>query len=465
MKILLVRPKPPTNTVGLKYVMVCEPLELEYMAASVAKQHQVIIIDLILERKTLAHFIQKHTPDLVGLTGYITHVNLIKEYARRIKSIRPDCAIVVGGVHAEVQPADYEDPHIDYIIAADAHLSFPQLVDRLSTDQSTTEIPGLWNPQLKVVPAKSISFPDYFPARELTRRYRSSYYYMFHNPCALIKTSYGCPYSCNFCFCIQITDEQYFARPIDDVIQEIAGISEPEIYIVDDNFLVSRERVLEFCDKLELGNIQKQFLIYGRADFIATNPDVMTRFKALGLRAVIVGLESWDQDELDSYVKKTSLETSERAVRILAENGIDCYGTFILSPDWSGEDFQKLYAWIRKLDLIFVNLQPLTPLPGTEIFETYVDSLIVERDNYEEWDLAHLVLKPSKLTPHNYYWNIVKLYYKITMRGSSIYRMLTRYGVWETLKLSRGATIVTIQYLLKIFAAWFVCSAKPSKTS
>ncbi len=461
MKILLVRPKPPENTVGLKYVMVCEPLELEYMAASVSEQHEVIILDLILEKLGLPYFIKKYRPDLVGITGYITHVNAIKSYAHEIKLISPNCAVVVGGVHAEVLPADFDDQNIDYVIDADAHQTFPLLVEKLSQEQSPTNIAGIWKHDQAELPNKSTTYPDFFPARKLTDRYRSRYYYMFHNPCALMKTSYGCPYSCNFCFCIKITDGQYFFRPIDDVIKEITTIVEPEIYIVDDNFLVSRDRVLEFCDKLEAHNINKRFLIYGRADFIAANPDVITRFKSLGLRAVIVGLESWDQDELDAYAKKTDLETSEKAIRILTENDIDCYGTFILSPHWSAQDFQKLYEWIHKLNLIFVNLQPLTPLPGTEIFQEYSNDLIVDRENYEEWDLAHLVLTPTKLSPAAYYWNIVKLYYKITMRFSSVKRMMTKYGIWQTLKLSRGASIVTLQYLSKIFSSLMAGLNKP----
>ena len=33
MRILLVRPPVPRQTIGLKHVMICEPLELEYVAA------------------------------------------------------------------------------------------------------------------------------------------------------------------------------------------------------------------------------------------------------------------------------------------------------------------------------------------------------------------------------------------------------------------------------------------------
>ncbi|MEJ2194183.1 MAG: hypothetical protein P8X73_04915 [Ignavibacteriaceae bacterium] len=35
MKILLIRPPVPKFTIGLKNIMICEPLELEYVAAGI----------------------------------------------------------------------------------------------------------------------------------------------------------------------------------------------------------------------------------------------------------------------------------------------------------------------------------------------------------------------------------------------------------------------------------------------
>ncbi|MBA3765630.1 MAG: B12-binding domain-containing radical SAM protein, partial [Acidobacteria bacterium] len=48
MRVLLVRPPVPRHTMGLKHIMICEPLELEYVAAGL-DGHEVQIIDLIVE--------------------------------------------------------------------------------------------------------------------------------------------------------------------------------------------------------------------------------------------------------------------------------------------------------------------------------------------------------------------------------------------------------------------------------
>ena len=51
MKVMLVRPKPHKNSLGLTDLMCCEPLELEYVSALIKSlKHEVIIIDMMLER-------------------------------------------------------------------------------------------------------------------------------------------------------------------------------------------------------------------------------------------------------------------------------------------------------------------------------------------------------------------------------------------------------------------------------
>lgn len=55
LSILLVRPKPPKETIGLQHVMICEPLELEYLVGNIDKDKaSVEIIDMILEKNLLS---------------------------------------------------------------------------------------------------------------------------------------------------------------------------------------------------------------------------------------------------------------------------------------------------------------------------------------------------------------------------------------------------------------------------
>ncbi len=493
MNVLLIRPQPPAETIGLQHVMICEPLELEYVAANIdLPEANITILDMILEKKPLAYFLKRYQPDVVGLTGYITHIQVIKNYARQIKTLFPQCLVVVSGVHAEVLPQDLADPAIDVVLESHTLTAFNQLLHQwqrhrlTATDQAlfesqapdpsknnkssleihqnkqgddhwskpqcieqlTQHIKGVYQPGSRQ--PKESSFDHAFPHRRLTARYRSRYYYMFHRPCALMKTSFGCPYQCTFCFCRHITGDEYYTRPLNEVLDELEQIDEEEIYIVDDDFLASKERVLAFCQGLDQRELHKKFLVYGRADFIARNPEVIQEFRQRGLQAVIVGLESAREEDLDHYHKQTSLQENEAAVHILQQYEVAVYATMILDPDFTVDDFKRLGTWLKKLDLIFVNLQPLTPLPGTPLYETYKDKLMVPVADVAKWDLAHLVVRPGHMSVRQYYVQLLSLYFMITLRPKNMMSMIRQYGLKATLSLSIGSSHITRQYIGKI---------------
>lgn len=450
MTILLIRPNPPKETIGLQHVMICEPLELEYLAGNIDKgKADIYIIDMILEKKQISYFIDKYKPNIVGITAYITHIGIVKDMARQIKSIDEGISVIVGGVHAEVVPQDFVSPYIDYIICENPISTFKNIVDSLiKTGDNKLSISGTYNSDKSH--NRNAHFDYKMPDRSKVAHYRHKYYYMFHNPCALIKTSFGCPYSCNFCFCKEVTGGKYYARPIEEVIDEISSISEKEIYIVDDDFLFNKERLNRFCDLLEEKNLKKYFLVYGRADFIANNEDIIKRLSKNGLRAVIVGIESIREKDLIDFNKKTTNDINEKAVEILKKYDIELYATMILQLDYSKQDFKELEKSIKKMDITFVNLQPLTPLPGTDIFEKYQDKLIVKREDYAKWDLAHIVLKPEHMSIRAYYYQIIRLYFKIVMRPKSIYKMLRKYGLFPVIKMWYGSNFVSLQYIAKM---------------
>ena len=429
--------------------MICEPLELEYLVGNIDKaKASVKIIDMILEKKPIEFFINKYKPHIVGMTAYITHVGAVKEMARKIKCLSNQTITVVGGVHAEVVPEDFISKYIDCIICSNPVETFNKIIDRVRAGVDTKEIEGTYVKGKKHIRTSSYNILP--PDRSSVKKYRKKYYYMFHNPCALIKTSLGCPYTCSFCFCKEITGGKYFTRKIDEVMEELESIKEREIYIVDDDFLFNENRLNLFCDELEKRNIHKRFLVYGRADFIASHEKVIDRLSRHGLSAVIVGVESVREKDLKDFNKRSSLENNEKAIRILQKYGIELYATMILQPDFTKKDFRQIEDYIIGLNVSFVNLQPLTPLPGTEIYDDYKDKILVSRKDYAMWDLAHIVLEPKYMSIRQYYYQIIKTYARIVLRPDNIIKMLKKYGIKEVAKMWWGSQFVSLQYIGKI---------------
>lgn len=438
MKVMLVRPKPHKNSLGLSDLMCCEPIELEYVSALIkAMKHEVIVIDMMLEKKRLDFFIKKERPDVVMFTSYITHVNVIKAYADIVKNVNNKIIIAVGGVHSEVLPDDFKHDTIDYILGINGMENTEILLNAIENNQE---------PQFKHDKInKNYILP--MPDRDITKRYRKHYDYAYHVPCALLKTSFGCPYNCKFCFCVEITAHSYYERELQPVIEELKQIKEPNVFIVDDNFLVDRERIKTFCKLLDENNIHKTFIIFGRADFIVNNPDMLELLSKHGLDAVFVGIESFKQSDLNDFNKKCDVETSEKASEVLYKYGIDLYAGAIVGPDWNKKDFKNFAKWIKKMHIRYVNLQPLVPLPGTAIYDDYKEQLLLKREEYEKWDLTHLAIMPTKLTPTQYYFEIIKGYFRTTASFSSVEYIRKKCGFKVACKCFIGAMKMLWHYI------------------
>jgi radical SAM superfamily enzyme YgiQ (UPF0313 family) len=436
MKILLVRPSPPKYTIGLKHIMVCEPLELEYVAAGV-RGHEVEIYDMILERD-LPGKIHSFKPDIVGTSSYITGVKKVKAICTEAKKFNTEILTIVGGVHATLVPQDFIDPHIDVIAMGEGTNLIGQIIEQYDQGKTLATIPGLAFPQgerLRRTPPGSLEVDTAhlpLPRRSLVEKHRHRYYYLFHQPVALMKTIFGCPFSCNFCFCWPLTGGKLYMREAESVVDELEQIETREVYFVDDTFFVDVNRLRRLRDLISARKIDKNYLAYAHSNFIVEHPHIMRDWADIGLKACIIGLESPHDDELQNYEKKATVEQNTEAIEILRKNRVDVYGSFIVDPAWSREDFARLEDYIERTGLYYLVIQPLTPLPGTRIFSAYEDKLSVARDAFEVWDMQHAVL-PTSLPQKEFYRLIRRIYIRkiLNVRRARHMQLRTVPPIWS----------------------------------
>ena len=452
MRVLLVRPPVPPQTMGLKHVMICEPLELEYVAAGLAG-HEVEIMDLILERgftRRLARF----RPDVVGTSCYITGVNEAVRLCREVKRWNPGCVTVVGGVHAARAPEDFADDAVDCIALGDGTTTMPRILDCLREGRSLADVPGLALPGkdgLSFTPAAPyMPDPDTlpFPRRDLTQHLRHRYYYLFHRPVALLKTVWGCWYHCNFCYTWRITAGIPYTRSPESIVEELAGIDEEDVYIVDDIFLIKPERLRRIADLIRARGIRKKYLVYARTDFVATHEDVIAEWASLGLTAVFMGLEATTDQELDKLGKGSSVDYNRRAIAVLRRHGVDTYASLITQPDYGPEDWERLWQFIQETGLYYVNISPLTPLPDTTLWKECGGRLTVSRHAHSLFDLSHILL-PTRVPLRQYYRSLLWLYMRTCLNPLRARRLSLRTlpPVFSLayLRLWRGAFQIYLQ--------------------
>lgn len=416
--------------------MVCEPLELEYVAAGIP-DHQVEIFDMILE-KDLCGKLRSFQPDIVGTSAYITGVNEVKAICREAKTYNPQILTIVGGVHATLNPGDFHDPHIDVIAMGEGVNLIGRLLDKYGRGESLATIPGLAFPEgnrLRFSPPGTLAVDVKnlpLPRRNLVEKYKNRYYYLFHQPVTLVKTIFGCPFNCNFCFCWHLTGGKVYLRSAESVVEEIQQIESRDIYFVDDTFFVDLNRLQKLRDLIRERSIEKDYLAYAHTEFIVKHPNVIRDWAEIGLKACIVGLESPSDDELLNYEKKATVAQNTGAIEILRQNKVDVYGSFIVDTDWTKKDFTRLGDYIEKTGIYYTVIQPLTPLPGTTIFSRYENRLTVNRDAYEIWDMQHALL-PTSLPLKTFYRQVRKIYIRkiLNSRRARQLQLRTAPPVWS----------------------------------
>jgi radical SAM superfamily enzyme YgiQ (UPF0313 family) len=419
MRILLVRPPVPKQTIGLKNIMVCEPLGLEYVAAGVDRKHKIRIFDSLVE-KGFRRVLKKFSPDIVGLNCYITGVNEVIKICRKIKTKNPGCLTVVGGVHATKCPEDFADTSVDIVVMGDGTRIISKIIENKELGLPLVEIPGLAFPigpgkvyrTSEPIPMEIDQLP--LPRRDLVEHLKDKYYYIFHEPLATMKTTWGCWYTCNFCYTWTITNGRVFSRSPESIVDELENIEQEEVYIVDDIFLIKPKRLERLRELIKERKINKKYLVFGRADFIAQNEKIIKEWAEIGLTAVLIGLEASTDFELNSMGKDSTRNYNLEAIKVLSKYGVDTYGSLIPQPYYSDKDWERLFSFIEETGLLYVNISPLTPMPGTSVYNNWKEKITIPRSAYGLWDLSHIIL-PTKSSLKKYYQRLLWLYTKTCM--------------------------------------------------
>jgi len=411
MKILLIQPAKPPKALGGEEFSIFEPLALEYLAAGVMPDHDVRILDMRLDGD-LDPVLREYGPDLVGITSFTVHVNTVKGLFRQIKDFNPAIVTVVGGHHATIMPEDFYVPSIDVVVAGEGVFIFRQIVDRAEKKAGLSGIAGAVcienGPVVIRQDGREMDLDGLpFPRRDLTARYRSSYFSEWMRPLASIRTSKGCPNRCRFCALWKLTGGRYFTRSPERIVEELMTIEEKYVYFCDDESMLDSKRMNTLADLIAKAGIRKRYFLYARTDTIARHPELIAKWKKVGLERVFVGFEFYRDSDLKMINKGTTSGTNTRALQVLKDLKMDIWPMFIVRPDFDLRDFEDLRKHCLSLSLDFVAFSVLTPLPGTDLYQETKDRLI--STNYDYVDFFHTLL-PTKLPVKEFYGELIALY-------------------------------------------------------
>lgn len=397
--------------------IVTEPLELMYVA-TVLRQEGIDfhIIDALFDKQVPKEII----PDLVILNGYNVAEHKMIQRARWYKATYPETKIMASGVHVQLNRERFRVPGIDYVFFSQSLETFRRFV---RGEKGTCGL-DCYNEDMK---EWILGEMDPLGASESIQPDRSFFYEVEHKTryldmksVALVKGGYGCPYSCSFCYCRLLNNGVYVEPDYKSLFEEIRTIQAAHFWIVDDNFLITRNQAIAFIDAAKAVEERKSLIAYLRADFLVDHADLIVDLKACGLDEVIIGFESPDGRTLKAYNKGQTADIYKRAVEIAHGSGISVTGLFIVDPNYGIGDFHRLNRYIKWLGLREYTLSIMTPLPGTEDFQK--QSGLLTTDNPQDFDFLHLVV-PSRL-PKVVFYILFYLGHLRLLKSARIRRMI-----------------------------------------
>ena len=264
--------------------------------------------------------------------------------------------------------------------------------------------------------------------------------YLKH-PYVSIYTGRGCRSKCTFCLWPQtVGGHRYRVRSVENVLAEVKWIKEnmpdvKEIMFDDDTFTDFKPRVEEIARGL--GKLGVTWSCNAKANVPHETLKVM---KENGLRLLLVGYESGDDQILLNIKKGLRTDIARRFTEDCRKLGIIIHGTFILGlPGETRETIEKTIRFAKEINPHTIQVSLAAPYPGTSLYKQAVENgWLVENE------AVHLVndkgiqlasISYPHLSKEDIYHGVERFYRSFYFRPSKIWEIVKEMMMsWEMMK-------------------------------
>lgn len=336
-----------------------------------------------------------------GLVGfYSTTFNYQTSLRYAASAKEAGAKTVMGGPHptAMARLIMTNRSEVDYVVMQEGEVPFAALLDHLSgrKTQTLSDIPNLAYRENGVV-----KMPGRFHTNDLTelpapsrrfidhRRYAENYWTVYPEHKGQVQGSIYSSKGCDWrdktnggcVFCARLEEGLRF-RPISQIWREIQMLRREHgvttVWDISDDNLNNREWFRAFVEARPKDCEDLRYFIYSRVSFI--RPDVIELMKRLNVDEVFLGVESGDNGILKAAVKGQTVSGVRRAVRMLQQNGIKYFPSFILGlPGETEASLKNTYDFCLELadmgGLDRIGSTVLQPIPGSASYRQVIDRM------------------------------------------------------------------------------------------
>jgi len=219
--------------------------------------------------------------------------------------------------------------------------------------------------------------------------------YLKH-PYVSFYTGRGCKSRCTFCLWPQtVGGHRYRVRSVGHVVDEVRYIlanfpQVKEIFFDDDTFTDAGPRAEAIAR--ELGKLGVTWSCNAKANVPRETLKVL---KDNGLRLLLVGYETGNQQILFNIKKGMRVDVARRFTRDCHELGITIHGTFILGlPGETKETIQETIKFATEINPHTIQVSLAAPYPGTFLYNQAVEEGWLDADHAELVDEHGIQIAP-----------------------------------------------------------------------
>jgi hopanoid biosynthesis associated radical SAM protein HpnJ len=264
--------------------------------------------------------------------------------------------------------------------------------------------------------------------------------YLQH-PYVSFYTGRGCRSKCTFCLWPQtVGGHRYRVRSPASVVEEVRWIKEQmpqvkEIFFDDDTFTDFRPRVEEIARGL--GKLGVTWSCNAKANVPYETLKIM---KDNGLRLLLVGYESGNDQILHNIRKGLRTDIARRFTSDCRKLGVTIHGTFILGlPGETEETIRETIKFAVEINPHTIQVSLAAPYPGTQLYrEAVANGWLKENESLNLVNAEGVQLSPISY-PHlgapEIYHAVETFYRRFYFRPRKIFELTTEMmGSWQMTK-------------------------------
>jgi len=223
------------------------------------------------------------------------------QMAREVKRLYPDLPIILGGWHPSLLPDQtLACEFVDVVVVGQGEEALLEVVRHIEARESLNGIPGVAykeDGRLRFNPSRPLKPLSEMPPKAYHLADFDAYERVCGRRWAMYTSSLACPYNCGYCTNDGVYGRKWNALEPGQVVEETTELVSRNhlelLWIVDDNFLIDRERAIGIAEGLVRRGVKFDWSIQASTNLVVRlSVDEWKLLKRSGLSQVSQGADT-----------------------------------------------------------------------------------------------------------------------------------------------------------------------------